>query len=165
MCFKSFWMISGRRNFKEIERKKSDQIGAKTEWKQSKNRALRDFAGWRKLLRNEHFVAKPFRNTLEVSARIFTIAKASLAHECHFAAQEHLFRSCETHCEEERPDFATKVPFRKVFRNCESDFGTRVPLRKIVTLISQLRNALRSGCKNWHFAAKLAFCCETQTDP
>ena len=29
----------------------------------------------------------------------FAIAKVVLAHECHFAAQEHPFRSCETHCE------------------------------------------------------------------
>ena len=33
------------------------------------------------------------------SAGYFAIAKASLAHECHFAAQELSFRSCETHCE------------------------------------------------------------------
>ena len=59
------------------------------------------------------------------------------------------------------PDFATKVPFRRVFRNCESDFGTRVPLHSTVTFISQLRNGLRSGCengfllRNWLFSAKL----------
>ncbi|RVW18664.1 Retrovirus-related Pol polyprotein from transposon opus [Vitis vinifera] len=45
------------------------------------------FTELKKLLRNEHFVAKPFRNTLEFSARIFAAAKANLAHECHFAAQ------------------------------------------------------------------------------
>ena len=33
------------------------------------------------------------------SARYFTIAKAILAHVCHFAAQWHSFRNCETHCE------------------------------------------------------------------
>ena len=142
-------MISGGRNFKEIERKKNrEEIGAKTEQKQRKNRALRNFEGWTKPLRNQHYAAKPFHNTLESSARIFAVAKASLAHECHFAAQEHLFRSCETHCEVVKPDFAPKILFRKVFCNCKSDFGTRVPLRNTVTLISQLRNALRSG-KAW----------------
>ena len=75
-------MIPGGRNFKEIERKK---IGSKSKPKQSKNRALRNFAKWRKLLRNEHFVAKPFRNTIEVSARVF--------------------RSCES-------KFGTRVPLR-----------------------------------------------------
>nr|CAN82648.1 hypothetical protein VITISV_005197 [Vitis vinifera] len=94
-------------------------------------------------LRNRHFVAKPFHNTVEVSAKIFAAAKPILAHECHFAAQEHLFRSCETHCEVKKADFATKVPFRKGFRGCESTFGTRVPFRSTVTLISQLRN----GCE------------------
>ncbi|RVW97562.1 hypothetical protein CK203_046515 [Vitis vinifera] len=53
------------------------------------------------------------------------------------------FRSCETHCEVKKADFATKVPFRKGFRGCESTFGTRVPFRSTVTLISQLRN----GCE------------------
>ena len=33
------------------------------------------------------------------SAGYFAIAKAILAHVCHFAAQLHSFRSCETHCE------------------------------------------------------------------
>ena len=33
------------------------------------------------------------------SAGYFAIAKVVLAHECHFAAQELSFRSCETHCE------------------------------------------------------------------
>nr|CAN59853.1 hypothetical protein VITISV_007247 [Vitis vinifera] len=38
---------------------------------------------------------------------------------------------------------AAKRIAKWVFRNCESDFRTRVPLRNTVTLISQLRNALR----------------------
>ncbi|WKA06782.1 hypothetical protein VitviT2T_024666 [Vitis vinifera] len=84
-----------------------------------------------------------------------------MAHECHFAAQEHQFCSCETHCEVEKRDFAPKVPFRSVIRNCENDFGTRVQLRSTVTSISQLRNALRNCCengillRNWRFIAKL----------
>ena len=77
------------------------------------------------------------------SAGYLAAAKPTLAHECHFAAQEHLFRSCETHCEVVKPDFAPKVPFRRVFRGCEAHFGTRVPFRSTVTLISQLRN----GCE------------------
>ncbi|RVX23173.1 hypothetical protein CK203_000046 [Vitis vinifera] len=84
-----------------------------------------------------HFAGKaPF-------AGYFAAAKPILAHECHFAAQEHPFRSCETHCEVVKPDFAPKVPFRRVFRNCEGGFGTRVPFRSTVTPISQLRN----GCE------------------
>nr|CAN76294.1 hypothetical protein VITISV_029511 [Vitis vinifera] len=43
------------------------------------------------------------------------------------------------------PDFASKVPFRRVFRSCEIDFGTRVPFRSTVTLLSQLRNGLQRG--------------------
>ena len=89
-------MISGGRNCKEIERKKSEQ-------KQSENRAKTELyeisQPKEKLLRNEHFVAKPFRNILlrnEHFMRIFVAAKASLAHECHFATQEPPFRSGET---------------------------------------------------------------------
>ena len=90
----------------------------------------------------------------------FAIAKVDLAHECHFAEQWHQFRSCETRCEMKKRDFAPKVLFRRVFRNCESGFGTRVPLRSTVTSISQLRNSLRSCCengkllRNWRFVAK-----------
>ncbi|RVW12174.1 hypothetical protein CK203_098569 [Vitis vinifera] len=73
----------------------------------------------------------------------FAAAKPFLAHECYFAAQEHPFRSCETHCEVVKPDFAPKVSFRRVFRNCKAGFGTRVPFCSTVTLISQLRN----GCE------------------
>ncbi|RVW25155.1 hypothetical protein CK203_115678 [Vitis vinifera] len=169
---------------------KSESNGAKTGEKQGKNRGKTGVCEISQPLRNRHFVAKPFRNTVEVSAKIFAAAKPILAHECHFAAQEphfavakaaanhqsmkssisqpklhsvedfaaakpilahechfavqeHLFRSCETHCEVVKPDFAPKVPFRRVFRNCEAGFGTRVPLRSTVTLISQLRN----GCE------------------
>ena len=41
------------------------------------------------------------------------------------------------------PKFATKAPFRRVFRSCEAHFGTRVPFYSTVTPISQLRN----GCE------------------
>ncbi|RVW44177.1 hypothetical protein CK203_089414 [Vitis vinifera] len=118
-------------------------------------------------------------------------AKASMAHECHFAAQEPPFRNCETHCEVVKPDFATKILFRRVFRNCEGEFGTRVPLRStaakcIAKWLRKWHFAAKMAfcCENgillrkwhfaakmafclrkWHFAAKLAFCCETQTDP
>nr|CAN80230.1 hypothetical protein VITISV_003211 [Vitis vinifera] len=40
--------------------------------------------------------AKSFRSSIDSSAKIFAVAKPSLAHECHFAAQEPPFRSCET---------------------------------------------------------------------
>ena len=84
-----------------------------------------------------------FRRESSIWKRIWQLRNQLLAHECHFAAQEHPFGSCETHCEVVKPDFAPKVPFRRVFRNCEGGFGTRVPFRSTVTLISQLRN----GCE------------------
>nr|CAN64156.1 hypothetical protein VITISV_035919 [Vitis vinifera] len=94
------------------------------------------------------------------SAEDLAAAKPFLAHECHFAAQEHPFRSCETHYEVVKPDFAPKVPFCKEFRSCEADFGTRVPFRSTVTLISQLRNGCevpkREMKKLWSFEGKRA---------
>ncbi|RVW61816.1 hypothetical protein CK203_065726 [Vitis vinifera] len=128
-CVLIVLMIPGGRNFKELKEKNRVEIGAETEQKQGKNRALRNFAV-KETSAKWHFVAKPFRNTVEVS-------------------------------EVEKRDFAPKVPFRRVFRNCESGFGTRVPLRSTVTSISQLRNSLRSCCengillRNWRFVAKL----------
>ena len=73
----------------EISRKLKEK---KSDRKQSENRAKTELCEIsqpkEKLLRNEHFVAKPFHNTVEVSAKIFAAAKPILAHECHFAAQE-----------------------------------------------------------------------------
>ena len=94
-------------------------------------------------LRNQHFAAKPVRSHKPLSAKIFATAKPILAHQCHFAAQESPFRSCETAAKLQSvkiPNFAAKAPFRRVFRSCEADFGTRVPFRSTVNLISQLRN-------------------------
>ena len=105
-------MISGGRKCKGIERK---SIGAKLVQKQGKNRGLRDFAASAKLalrcetvsqpkrsrcginvsLRKWSSFAKSFRNLIDSFAKIFAAAKPILAHECHFAAQELPFRSCE----------------------------------------------------------------------
>ena len=147
------------------KKKNRVEIGAETEQKQGKNRALRNFAGWRKPLRNEHFVAKPFRNTVEVSARVF--------------------RSCES-------KFGTRVPLRSIvasiwqlrnaLRRGKAWFRTKSPILQGISQLrkwfwhtsatSQHRNFHFAAAKrtvkllrNWHFAAKLAFCCETQTDP
>ncbi|RVX13157.1 hypothetical protein CK203_017897 [Vitis vinifera] len=143
----SFWIIKIKRNCKEIEGSLSErnrsEIGAKTEQKQSKNKGKAEVYEISQPLRNQHFAAKPVHSLRPLSAKIFAAAKPILAHECHLAVQEHLFRSCETHCEEEKLDFATKVPFRRVFRGCEAHFGTRVPFRSTMTLILQLRN----GCE------------------
>ena len=155
-------MIPGGRNFKEIEKKKNRaEIGAETEQKQGKNRALRNFAGWRKLLRNWHFAAKPFRSTVEASASVF--------------------RNCES-------EFGTRVPLRRTvasisqlrnsLRNGKAWFRTKSP---ILQGISQLRKwfwhtsatsqhsdinfaAAKLTAKllrKWQVAAKLPFCCET----
>ena len=155
-------MIPGGRNFKEIEKKKNRaEIGAETEQKQGKNRALRNFAGWRKLLRNWHFAANPFRSTVEASASVF--------------------RNCES-------GFGTRVPLRRTvasisqlrnaLRNEKAWFRTKSPIPQS---ISQLRKwfwhtsatsqhsdinfaAAKLTAKllrKWQVAAKLAFCCGT----
>ena len=137
-------MIKIKRNCKEIEEKKiganSGQNWSQTERKQGKNRGKTGVCEISQPLQNRHFAAKPVRSLRPLSTKIFAAAKPILAHECHFAVQEHRFRSYETHCEEEKPDFATKVSFRRVFRGCEAHFGARVPFRSTVNLISQLRN-------------------------
>ncbi|RVX05657.1 hypothetical protein CK203_027358 [Vitis vinifera] len=92
-------------------------------------------------------------------------AFSQLPNECHCAAKWH---SCAkfTFAIAKYPaewDFLLRnLGFTtSVFRNCEGEFGTQVPLRSTVTFIWQLRNALRSGCKNgvllrnWDFVAKL----------
>ena len=74
-------------------------------------------------LRKRPSFAKSFHNSIDSSAKIFAAAKPSLAHECHFAAQEPPFRSCETAAKLQSmkiPNFAAKAPFRRVFRSCEN---------------------------------------------
>ncbi|RVW70574.1 hypothetical protein CK203_060643 [Vitis vinifera] len=83
----------GKRNCKEIEGK---SFGAKSERKQSKNKAKTGVYEISQPLQNRHFVAKPFHNSIDSSAKIFAAVKPFLAHECHFAAQEPPIRSCET---------------------------------------------------------------------
>ena len=101
------------------------EIGAKSEQKQSKNRAKTGVCEISQPLRNQHFAAKPFRSLRPLSAIIFAAAKPILAHECHFAAQEPSFRSCESGCEPPKHEilhFAGKAPFGRVFRSCEANF-------------------------------------------
>ena len=135
-------MIKIKRNYKEIEGK---SFGARKVQKQGKNRGLRDFAASAKSalccktisqpqqvrcgiatsLRNSHFAMKPFRSLRPLSAKIFAAVKPLLAHECHFAAQEPSFRSCETDAKSQNvknPNFAAKAPFGRVFRSCETNF-------------------------------------------
>ena len=156
-----------QRNLKGRNR---SEINPKTELKQSKNRGLRDFAASAKLalrcetvsqpkrsrceinvsLRKRLSFAKSVRTSFDSSAKIFAAAKPSLAHECHFAEQEPPFRSCELAAKLQSvkiPVFAIKVPFRRVFRSCETKFGTRVPFRSTVTSLLKLRNGLRSGLR------------------
>ena len=113
-------MIKIKRNCKEIE---GESFGAKSERKQSKNRAkTRAKTGVCEIsqpLRNRHFAAKPIRSLMPLSAN------PRMAHECHFAAQEPLFRSCETAAKLQSvkiPNFAAKAPFCRVFRSCEAKF-------------------------------------------
>ena len=53
---------------RRLKEKNRVEIGAETEHKQGKNRALR----------NEHFVAKPFRSTVEVSAKVFRSCESKI---------------------------------------------------------------------------------------
>ncbi|RVW63339.1 hypothetical protein CK203_058251 [Vitis vinifera] len=144
--------LQALRNCKEIERK---SFGAKT----GQNRAKTGVCEISQPLRNRHFAAKPVRSLRPLSAKIFAAAKPSLAHECHFAAQEPPFRSCETAAKLQNVkilNFAAKAPFRREFRNCKTIFGTRVPFRSTVNLISQLRN----GCEIQKKKKKQSLCSE-----
>ena len=65
LCNIGFWMIKIRRNCKEIERK---SFGAKTGQKQGKNRGKTGVCEISQPLRNQHFVAKPFRSPNKFAA-------------------------------------------------------------------------------------------------
>ena len=142
--------------WKKMQRKSKEEIRAKSDQKQSANRAKtgvceisqpkRSRCGINVSLRKRSSFAKSFRNSIESSAKIFVAAKPSLAHDCHFAAQEPPFHSCKTAAKLQSmkiPNFAAKAPFRRVFCSCKTDFGTQVPLRSTVTPILQLRNGLQ----------------------
>ena len=116
-------MIKIKRNCKEIEEKKSEQNRSQTERKQGRNRGKTGVCEISQPLRNRNFAAKPVRNPIALSAKIFAAAKPILAHECHFAAQEPPFRSCESGCEPPKHEilhFAGKAPFGRGFGSCET---------------------------------------------
>ena len=191
-------MISGWRKCKEIERKSFEARKVQKQGS-ARFRSLRESSaklalrcetflqpkrsrcGINVSLRKRPSFAKSFYSLIDSSAKIlaaakiFAAAKPSLARECHFAAQEPPFRSYETAAKLQSikiPNFATKAPFRRVFRSCETNFGTRVPFRSTVTLISQLRNCCEMAAKfqkvknpNFTASAKLALRCETISQP
>nr|CAN77576.1 hypothetical protein VITISV_010413 [Vitis vinifera] len=146
---------------KKLKKKNRSKIGVK----RSENRGeIGEKTGVCEIsqpLRNRNFAAKPIRNPIALSAKIFAAtkifaaAKPILAHECHFAAQKPPFRSCESGCEPPKHEilhFAGKAPFGRVFGSCEADFGTRVPFH----------STLRNGCevpklKNPNFTAAPPF--------
>ena len=147
-------MISGERKCKEIERKKSERNRTKNRAKQSENKAktgLCETSQSRRILYEISTLLLNHSATHLTSLRkFFAAAKPSLAHECHFAAQEPPFRSCESAAKLQSvkiPIFTVKAPFRRVFRSCETKFGTRVPFRSTVTSLLKLQNGLRSGLR------------------
>ena len=149
-------MIKIKRNCKEIEGK---SFGAKSERKQSKNKAKIGVCEISQPLRNRNFAAKPVRSLKPLSAKIFATAKQLLAHECHLVVQEPPFLSYESGCEPPKHEilhFAGKAPFGRVFGSCEADFGTRVPFRSTVNLISQLRNGCEIQKKKIHSQSSIS---------
>ncbi|RVW58959.1 Retrovirus-related Pol polyprotein from transposon 17.6 [Vitis vinifera] len=120
------------KKFQGIERKK---IGSKSEQNRAKNRGKTELC--------------------EISQRKL------IWHTSATSQYRHPFGSCETHCEVEK-DFAPKVPFRRVFRNCESGFGTRVPLRSKELHFAAAKRTAKL-LRKWHFAAKLAFSCSSSS--
>ncbi|RVW88239.1 hypothetical protein CK203_038698 [Vitis vinifera] len=103
-----------------------------------------------KLLRNEHFVAKPFRNTVEVSAR-FRSCEGDLAHECHFAAQEPSFGSCESIAKwkaisHQKSHSAGYFAIAKVILAHECHFAAQAPFSQVFVFFSEPRRpSLRSS--------------------
>ncbi|KAL6312691.1 hypothetical protein AAG906_008909 [Vitis piasezkii] len=113
-------IFDGLRIAKKLKEVFRSKIGAKTEQKQGKSRVCEISQP----LRNRHFAAKPVRSLRPLSAKIFAAAKPLLAHECHFAAQEPPFRSCETaanHQSMKDPIFAGKAPFRRNLASIDSN--------------------------------------------
>ena len=154
-------MISGGRNFKEIERKK---IGKKSEQKQSKNRVKtrlyetsqpeENFCENSTLLPNHSATLwDSLREFLQLRRRVWHTSATSQHKSPHFEVAK--LQSVKM------PIFAVKASFCRVFRSCKTKFGTRVPFCSTVTLLSKLRNGLRSGLQERFFTAKSTFFCET----
>ncbi|KAL6311119.1 hypothetical protein AAG906_012619 [Vitis piasezkii] len=127
---------------------------SRLEQEKSKNRGKTRVYEISQPLRNRHFAVKPVHSLRPLSAKIFAAAKPSLAHECHFAAQESPFRSCKTAAKPQRmkiPDFAAKLHSVGSFVVVKPIFGTRLRNHFWHTSatsqrhmpISQLRNGLR----------------------
>ncbi|RVW27313.1 hypothetical protein CK203_110330 [Vitis vinifera] len=125
-----------------------EEIGKKSERKQSKNRGEKELCEIsqprRNSLRKRLFVAKSIRNTFLSSAKVFAAANPRMAHECHFAAQEPPFSQLRSGLRTTKAAIPqnSNFNFRSCEVSCESDF--------------LLRNA--------QFAAKAVFFYKTQDD-
>lgn len=144
----------------EIAKKK---IGKKLEPKQSKNRAKTGenkssarFRSQRGFLCEKGFLLRNhFATLLSPLQKFSQLRNDLLAHECHSAAQEPPFRSCEVLCELLRLKKRHSAALSQRFLSCEGCsaiakqvFGTRAPFRSTVTSISQLRSELRKRFLN-----------------
>ncbi|RVW37072.1 Transposon Tf2-11 polyprotein [Vitis vinifera] len=150
-CVLIVLMIPGGRNFKGLKEKNRVEIGAK----KSKNRGkteLCEISQGRKLLRNEHFVAKPFRNTVEVSARVFrscesefgTRVPPSQYSSIHLAAAKHIakWKSVISH---QKSHSAGYFAIAKVVLAHECHFAAQAPFSQPLRLLHQAtRPCLRS---------------------
>ena len=104
-------------------------------------------------LRNRYFAAKSFRSLKPLSAKIFAAAKHPLDTQVPFRSTVTSFRSCETATKSQSvktPNFATKAPFRRVFRSCEA------PLWHMSAILQHSSPHFAAAKQ----AAKMAFCCE-----
>ncbi|RVW79243.1 hypothetical protein CK203_045193 [Vitis vinifera] len=81
-------LSQGGRDCKKSKGRNQSEIGAKQSENRAKTRLCEISQHKGNLCEISTLLPKPFRNTLEFSARIFAAAKPSLAHVCHFAAQE-----------------------------------------------------------------------------
>ena len=94
-------MIPGGRNFKKIEKKKkSSRIWSENRAKTGEKQSSAKFRSMKKTSVKWAFCCQTIpQHCRSLCEGISQLRKWGLAHECHFAAQWHQFRSCETHCE------------------------------------------------------------------
>ncbi|RVW41251.1 Retrovirus-related Pol polyprotein from transposon 17.6 [Vitis vinifera] len=121
------------KKFQGIEKKKSGRNWSRNRAKTGEKQSSAKFRRVKETSAKWHFVAKPFRSTVEALRVYFAAAKVNLAHECHFAGISQL-RKWFWHTS------ATS-------QHSDINFAAAKLTAKLL--------------RKWQVAAKLAFCCET----
>ena len=141
-------------NWKEKNR---IEIRAKTKQKQSKKTELCEIS---QPLRNQHYAVKPFRNTVEVSARVFRSCEGVFGTRVPLRSTGALIWQLRNALRSGKAWFRTKNPIPQGISQLQKWFWHTCATSQHSDINFAAAKRIAKLLRKWHFAAKMAFCCE-----